>query len=286
VARSSLLCAVLGSLLTGWTSPPQEAEFVLRPFVYREVDDRELRAFVALPQEPGPRRPAILLFHGVGWTVGEAAWTFDRAREFAAQGLVAMSIEYRLAEDGLSPADSIEDACAAFAWAREQADRFEIDVRRVAGYGVSSGGHLVAAAATLPSVKGRPIRPRERPNALVLVSPALSVAKDRYFGELMTGHGKPASYSPAEFVRRDLPPTLVIQGEKDSVVKADHARAFCAAAQMAGARCTIKVYPNVGHQLTRELDAQRQSVDSDPGWLEDAHRREDAFLVSIGYARR
>ena len=286
MARSLLGCGVLAFLLAApWTSA-QPGESVLRPFVYREVEDRELRAFVALPDEPGPRRPAILLFHGVGWTVGEAAWTFDRAREFAAQGLVAMSIEYRLSEDGLSPADSIEDACAAFAWAREQADRFGIDVRRVAGYGVSSGGHLVASAATLPSVNGRPIRPRERPNALVLLSPALNVAKDKYFGELMAGHGKPASYSPAEFVRRDLPPTLVIQGEKDSIVKADQARAFCAAAEMAGARCTIKVYPNVGHQLTRELDAQRQSVDSDPGWLEDARRREDAFLASIGYVRR
>src|SRR5262249_52501752 len=116
MARSLLGCSLLALLIAAPGTKAQQGESALRPFVYREVEDRELRAFVALPDEPGPRRPAILLFHGVGWTVGEAAWTFDRAREFAAQGLVAMSIEYRLAEDGLSPADSIEDACAAFAW--------------------------------------------------------------------------------------------------------------------------------------------------------------------------
>jgi acetyl esterase/lipase len=137
----------------------------------------------------------------------------------------------------------------------------------------------------LPSVKGKPIGARERPNALLLFSPALNMAKDEYFQGLMAGHGKPASYSPAEFVRRDLPPTLVIQGEKDSIVRTDHARAFCAAAEMAGARCSIKVYPNVGHLLTRNLAVQYKDFDSDPAGLADARKREDAFLVSIGFAR-
>jgi acetyl esterase len=276
--------AALGFLLAGSWAPASD-EAPPPSYVYRAVGDRQLRAFVTLPDEVGARRAAILLFHGGGWKIGEPAWTFARAREFASKGLVAMSIEYRLSNDGLSPVDAVEDACGAFAWAREQADRFGIDVRRVAGYGVSAGGHLAASAAMLPSVKGRPIAARERPNALVLFSPALNMARDEYFQGLMAGHGKPASYSPAEFVRRDLPPTLVIQGEKDSLVRTDHARAFCAAAEMAGARCSIKVYPNVGHLLTRNLADQHKDFDSDPAGLADARKREDAFLVSIGFAR-
>src|SRR6185295_20269024 len=237
--RPSLIVA-LGVLLAAASATASDGDGVPPSYVYREVGDRQLRAFVELPDDAGRRRAAILLFHGGGWKIGEPAWTFERAREFARNGLVAMSIEYRLSNDGLSPVDAVEDACAAFAWARDQADRFGIDVRRVAGYGVSAGGHLAASAAMLPSVKGRPIGARERPNALLLFSPALNMARDGYFQGLMAGHGKPASYSPAEFVRRDLPPTLVIQGDKDSVVRTDHARAFCAAAEMAGARCSIK----------------------------------------------
>src|SRR5512134_396323 len=140
-------------------------------YTYREVAGRELKAHVYLPGTRGENRPAVLLFHGGGWRIGEPAWLFERAREFAEKGLVAISIEYRLSNDALSPADAVEDACAAFAWAREKADMFGADRRRVAGYGVSAGGHLVAAAATLPSVKGRPIGADERPNALLLFSP-------------------------------------------------------------------------------------------------------------------
>jgi acetyl esterase/lipase len=283
MTRALTRFAALGLLLAG--SAPASDDRAPPSFVYREASDRQLRAFVTLPDDVATRRPAILLFHGGGWKIGEPAWTFDRAKEFAQKGLVAISIEYRLSNDGLSPVEAVEDACAAFAWAREQAGRFGIDVRRVAGYGISAGGHLAASAAMLPSVKGKPIGARERPNALLLFSPALNMAKDEYFQGLMAGHGKPASYSPAEFVRRDLPPTLVIQGEKDSIVRTDHARAFCAAAEMAGARCSIKVYPNVGHLLTRNLAVQYKDFDSDPAGLADARKREDAFLVSIGFAR-
>jgi acetyl esterase/lipase len=285
MAETLTRVAALGCLLAG-SSVAASDEAPPPSYVYREVGDRQLRAFVTLPDAPGARRAAILLFHGGGWRIGEPAWTFDRAREFAQKGLVAMSIEYRLSNDGLSPIDAIEDACAAFTWARGQADRFGIDVRRVAGYGVSAGGHLAAAAAMLPSVRGRQISPPERPDALLLFSPALNMAKDEYFQGLMAGHGKPASYSPAEFVTRHLPPTLVIQGEKDSIVRTDHARAFCAAAEMAGARCSIKVYPDVGHLLTRNLAVQYKDFDSDPAGLADARKREDAFLVSIGFSRR
>lgn len=252
---------------------------------YRTVGARELKAHVFLPSTAGARRPAVVLFHGGGWRIGEPAWLFDRARELAAKGMVAISVEYRLSNDGPSPADAVEDACAAFAWVRANAVRFGLDPKRVAGYGVSAGGHLAAAAATLPSVKGRAVLPEERPNALLLFSPALDMAKDEYFGGLMVGHGDPAAYSPAQFVTSALPPTLVIQGEEDSIVLTPHARAFCAAARKASATCELHVYPKLGHLLTRNLKVQYRDFDQDPAAGADAHRREDAFLAEIGYAR-
>jgi acetyl esterase/lipase len=163
--------------------------------IYREVGGRRLGAYVFRPSPAGSSRPAILMFHGGGWKIGEPAWVFDRARELAASGLVAVAIEYRLSNDGLTPADAVEDACAAFAWARAEAAALGVDPRRVAGYGVSAGGHLVAAAATLPSVKGRPIGDDERPTALVLSSPALGMAHDEYFGGLMAGREDPVPRS-------------------------------------------------------------------------------------------
>src|SRR5258706_7895213 len=154
---------------------------------YRQIGARSLKAYVFRPTTASKNRPAILLFHGGAWQMGDASWMFARAKEFAENGMVAISVDYRLSSDGLSPIDGVEDACAAFTWVRQQAARFGIDPKRVAGYGWSAGGHLVAAAATLPSVKGRTTAASARPNALLMYSPALNMAKDPYFMRVMAG---------------------------------------------------------------------------------------------------
>lgn len=255
-------------------------------FVYSKVGAKELKAYVFRPKPDGKRHPAILLFHGGAWQLGEAAWNFDRAKEFASNGIISIAIEYRLANNGLSPADGVEDAIRAFAWARENAKKLGIDVKKVAGYGVSAGGHLVAAAATLPTVKGKIVDNQSRPDAMLLYSPALNMATDSYFVRLMSGHGNAADYSPSGYVSSKLPPTLIIQGEQDSIVFAKDARDFCDKAVKARATCRLYIYPGVGHLLTRNIKIQYKDFDSDPKFAADAHKREDLFLDSLGYFKK
>ena len=111
------------------------------------------------------------------------------------------------------------------------------------------------------------------------------MARNEYFMELMAGSGDPARYSPAEFVSRTLPPTLIIRARRTRSSWPD-ARSFCAAAEKTGATCRLQVYPGVGHLLTRNLKVQYKDFDSDPVVGDDADRREDAFLVSLGYIPR
>jgi acetyl esterase len=291
-ASGVLIVAALTAQLTSG-APGQTARFVTsenagkpETFTYRQVGERSLKAYVFFPKTKAKDRPAILMFHGGAWRLGEASWMFGRAREFAEKGIVAISVDYSLSNDGLSPIDGVEDACAAFRWVRGNSEKFGIDPRRVAGYGWSAGGHLVAAAATLPTVNGKTVDASDRPNALLLYSPALNMAKDSYFMQLMEGKGDPAGYSPSEFISRSLPPTLIIQGEEDTIVLARDARAFCAAADRMGARCELHVYPGVGHLLTRNLKVQYKDFDSDPTDAAEAHQLEDAFLVSVGYIEK
>jgi acetyl esterase/lipase len=251
-------------------------------YTYREIGGQTLKAYVFMPHEHAPQRPAVLLFHGGAWQLGDATWMFVRAKEFARMGIVAISIDYRLALGGLSPINGVEDTCAAFTWVRAHAREFGVDPKRVAGYGVSAGGHLVAAAATLPSVRQKTVPASARPNAMLLYSPALNVAEDGYFMRIMKGHGDPREYSPAAFISRRLPPTLIIQGEKDSIVFAKDAEAFCANAAGKAARCELHVYPGVGHLLTRNLKVQFKDFDSDPACAANAHELEDAFLCRLG----
>ena len=255
-------------------------------FVYRQTGKFSLKAYVFKPADNKKSHPAILLFHGGAWRLGDATWTTGRAKEFAEHGIVAIAIDYRLSNDGLSPIDGVEDACAAFAWARSQADKLGIDVKRVAGYGVSAGGHLVAAAAVIPTVRGQKVTNDCRPNALLLYSPALNMAHDPYFDYLMKDKGDPAAYSPSEFITKKLPPTLIIQGQQDSIVYTKDAQAFHDAAIKAGAKCELHIYPGVGHVLTRNIKVQYKDFDIDPTDAADAHQKEDDFLYALGYMKK
>jgi acetyl esterase/lipase len=274
-------------MLAALSAPHSLAQHEQQPetLIYREVHGRTLKAYVFRPAPSSTPRHAILLFHGGAWQLGDATWMFGRAREFAQDGLVAIAIDYTLAIDNHSPIDSVDDACAAFRWARAHAKELNIDTRHVAGYGVSAGGHLVAAAATLPAVRDRKLTPDDRPNAMLLYSPALNMAKDPYFMRLMKDHGDTALYSPLQYITSALPPTLIIQGEEDTIVFAKDARSFCSDATAAHARCELHVYPNVGHLLTRNLKVQYKDFDSDPTDAAEAQRLEEAFLRSLAYIK-
>jgi acetyl esterase/lipase len=224
------------------------------------VAGRALHAHVfAPPASPARRKPAaILLFHGGGWSAGAPEWTFDAARRFAAAGLVAIAIEYRLSEGRDTPIEALADACAAFGWARANASDLGLS-GRVAGYGVSAGGHLVASTATVGCPAGA-----AGPDALLLWSPALDLARDSWFERKLQGRARAAEHSPVEHVRSTAPPTSIVQGAEDTLTPLAGAERFCAAVRRTGAPCELNVHKGVGHLLTRNLANQEGDYDPDP----------------------
>lgn len=91
--------------------------------------------------------PAIVFFHGGGWTVGSLD-THDivcRSLSNAAQAAV-LSVDYRLAPEHPFPA-AVEDAVAATSWVADNAARLAIDPTKIAVAGDSAGGNLAAVVA-------------------------------------------------------------------------------------------------------------------------------------------
>jgi acetyl esterase/lipase len=124
------------------------------------------------------------------------------------------------------------------------------------------------------------------PNALVLMSPAVSIASSGYVRSLLAGRAQPSAISPVEHVRKGMPPVVIFNGDQDVVTPIGGARRFCEAVQGAGGRCDLHVYPGVGHLLTRKLDREAQEMgpfDPDPKDVADARAKGDAFLASLGY---
>lgn len=257
-------------------APPSE-------HVYRTVDGVPLKAFVFKPAgaTKNVRTPAIVLFHGGGWVAGAPEWTFASARRYADLGLVAISVEYRLSSNAISPIEALDDVCSSFRWARARANELAIDPRRIAASGVSAGGHLAAAAATIGCGNTDGAYGTGGPDALVLWSPALDVSGDGHFRRLLGDRASVEALNPVAHVRARMPPVVVVHGERDSLTPLSGVRRFCGRVEAGGGRCDVHVYPGVGHLLTRNLAHQEGDFDPDPVARADGSAKQLEFLRDL-----
>lgn len=269
---TALLLAAVALLLTG--APAASAQSELAPRVERIASEDgvifEAHVFDAGPREQS--RGAVVLLHGGGWVAGDATWVYRRARRFAELGMVTVAVEYRLGNPRLATAD----ARSVIRWLRANAAEFSLDPARVAAYGVSAGGQLSVSAAQDADESARP-------NAVVLVSPALDLECDDWFTRL-AGAEAARELSPLANVRPGLAPTLILQGDVDSETPLPGARRFCEAMQANGDRCVLKVYRGYGHLFTPAGINDRETPQPDAAISAQAAAFAEAFLLDLGYA--
>ena len=92
--------------------------------VYSSPEGVDLKAYVFTPKADGSSesKPAVVVFHGGGWTIGSAEWGFPVAEHFANLGLVGVSAQYRLSDQSsVTPLEAIEDTQAVIRWMRSNA---------------------------------------------------------------------------------------------------------------------------------------------------------------------
>jgi acetyl esterase/lipase len=252
-----------------------------RAYTYA-VHGAPLRLYVFPPTAPAATpSPAILLFHGGGWTRGRPQGLFDTARSFAAAGLVSIPVEYRLAREGTSPVAAFDDVCEALRWAHAHARELKIDPARIAGYGVSAGATMIASAATKGCRDGAGAL---RPAALVTLSSGFDLARSQGFKTAGGVEADAVDRSPLGHVAELGAPAFLAHGTEDAVTPFAAAKAFCDGATAAGKRCQLQPYDGLGHLLTRNL-AEQQTAVSDPSAAADALSRQIDFLVGIGFAK-
>lgn len=87
----------------------------------------------------------IVYFHGGGFVIGNIDGSDSVCRMIAKKsGSKVISVDYRLAPENKFPVP-VEDAFNSYRWIRENAERFGVDVDRIAVSGDSAGGNLSAA---------------------------------------------------------------------------------------------------------------------------------------------
>lgn len=140
----------------------------------RALDEPDIRVAeispVSIPGPAGPiparhYRPAVgdgpaplvVFYHGGGFVFGDLD-THDAACRLIARdaGVHVLAVDYRLAPEHPAPA-AVDDAYAAYRWAREHAGDLGADPGRVAVAGDSAGGCLAAVVTRLARDAGDPL---------------------------------------------------------------------------------------------------------------------------------
>ncbi len=98
--------------------------------------------------------PLVVFIHGGGWQNGNKSGGGRKVAEFVASGEYAgASIGYRLSGEAQWPAQ-IHDCKAAIRWLKANAKKYHLDPDRIAVWGTSAGGHLVAMLGVSQNVEG------------------------------------------------------------------------------------------------------------------------------------
>jgi acetyl esterase/lipase len=192
-------------------------------------------------QPPERTYPTLVVIHGGGWKGGSPKDNGEFNRYIAAQGYVVVALSYRLAPRYRFPAQQ-QDVQAAISFITRHSADYGIDPTRIVLMGRSAGAHLAMLAAYHPTAPS-PNWPRFK--AVISYYGPIDLTQgyyDRPQPDPINGPktlrdfigGTPEDYptvyqaaSPLQFANRpDLPPTLLVYGGRDHVVKVEFARSL------------------------------------------------------------
>ncbi|MFE1949299.1 alpha/beta fold hydrolase [Streptomyces sp. NPDC059524] len=244
----------------------------------------ELDLWLPRPSTGEQSVPVVLFVHGGAWRRGRRddmglhtrSWDPGPFERIARAGFAVACVDYRLSGEATFPAP-LDDLGAALRWLTLRGKELGIDPGRTVVWGESTGGHL---ASLLALTHDQP-----RPAAAVIwygpadvsaARPPFDPAAPDTMEALLLG-AAPArvpdlarAASPVHRARAGAPPFLLLHGEGDSMVPADHSRDLARALREAGSPVELRVVPHADH-----------------GWYGlDGPAVEDLFRASLAFAGR
>ena len=94
---------------------------------------------------------------------------------------------------------------------------------------------------------------------MILHSPTLSLVNDEWFNKLLLDKGNPINYSPAESIKENMPPSIIVIGRDDTITPLKGSELFHNNMLKYGNISFLHIYDGVGHLFT-------PSDQPDNGW--------------------
>lgn len=216
--------------------------------------------------EAGKRNGAtMLILPGGGYgSLAEHEGT-GYAEFFAAHGITAYVLKYRLGPNGYRHPTMLNDAARALRMVRAFARRDGLDPARVGIIGSSAGGHLASTLATHfdsnrpdgPALDAKDACDREssRPDLAILCYPVISFLEFAHAGSRknLLGENQAAALvqnlSNELQVTKDTPPTFLWHTVEDKSVPVENSLLFAAALRRAGVPFSLHIYEKGAHGL-------------------------------------
>lgn len=231
------------------------------------------RLDLLVPTRRSTRKPLPVLayVHGGGWQNGDKSHGLSRVAGFVSGGrYIGVSIGYRLTGEAKWPAQ-IHDCKAAIRWLKANARTHGIDPDRIAVYGTSAGGHLVAMLGVSGGVKDLEGRLGPHPGTDSRVAAVIDFFGPTDFlkmndfpgridhdaanspesklvgGEIQKHPERCRHASPLTYVTSGDAPFLVVHGTNDRLVVFNQSELLRAALKQAKVPVTLVTVTGGGH---------------------------------------
>lgn len=221
--------------------------------------------------------PLVVFVHGGGWKGGSRKSC--RLSWVAEHGYAVASIEYRLSQEALFPAQ-IEDTKGALRWLRAHSEKYGYDASRVVVAGTSAGGHLAALLGTsgdFEKLEGETAAHLDQSSRVQGVinyyGPSDFVRRSGYHpaktdepeggvyrllgGPVQKNLEAAVNASPVTYITKDDPPMLIFHGDRDKVVFLDQSEWLVKKYEEVGLDVSLEVMAGAGHgwkQTAREKE--------------------------------
>lgn len=234
----------------------------IRDIEYKQVGEKSLQLDIYKPRNLAEPSPLLVFIHGGAWRHGERSDYLVYLVDYAEKGYMTATLSYRL--DTLYPG-CVEDIADAIDWLMINGTSYGADTSKIALIGGSAGGHLSLLGGynwryARHSDTADSLRPAYHRIAAVVdiygpVDLTTPYAQSQPLVTRFIGHSyadRPDLYleaSPVQYLKKDLPPTLIFQGTSDNLVPRSQSDTLKARLDRLGVPCEYYTLPLWPHTM-------------------------------------